>query len=111
MTVESTFIVDLPRMAEAVEAVSSESPEVLPQGHGCILFVDDEELLVCLGRERLEALGYEVVPSLSSVEALGLFQATPCTWPNEGLEKRNYVRNHKITSRNSFKIKGSKRKV
>ena len=75
----STFIVDLPRMAEAVEAILSESPEVLPQGHGCILFVDDEELLVRLGRERLEALGYEVVPSLSSVEALGLFQATPCT--------------------------------
>jgi CheY-like chemotaxis protein len=73
----STFIVDLPRMAEAVEAGPSELPEALPQGHGCILFVDDEELLVRLGRERLEALGYEVVPSLSSVEALGLFQATP----------------------------------
>lgn len=73
----STFIVDLPRMAETVETVPSESPEALPQGHGCILFVDDEEPLVRLGRESLEALGYEVVSSLSSVEALGLFQATP----------------------------------
>jgi CheY-like chemotaxis protein len=83
VTVESTpgegsaFRVDLPRLGESVEADPSESPEAGPQGHGCILFVDDEELLARLGQETLEPLGYEVVPSVSSVDALSLFQAAP----------------------------------
>lgn len=43
-----------------------------------ILFVDDDELLVELNSMRLGSLGYEVVTSTSSPEALNLFQAEPC---------------------------------
>jgi CheY-like chemotaxis protein len=51
--------------------------ESIPGGTGSILFVDDEEALALLGQKMLEHLGYHVVVSTSSVEALDLFRATP----------------------------------
>jgi CheY-like chemotaxis protein len=42
-----------------------------------ILFVDDEESLVRLGDKTLRRLGYAVVTTTSSLEALSTFQATP----------------------------------
>ena len=54
---------------------------VLPAGksreEGRILFVDDEADLVKLGRLMLSKVGFDVVPSRSSLEALGLFQSQP----------------------------------
>ena len=44
---------------------------------GRILFVDDEESLVQLGKDILSGLGYEVVGRTSSTEALELFRARP----------------------------------
>jgi CheY-like chemotaxis protein len=41
------------------------------------LFIDDEDLLVDLYKERLTKLGYEVVASTSSREALELFKKEP----------------------------------
>ncbi len=46
-------------------------------GRERILFVDDEEMLVELGRTMLSRFGYEVVSLTSSVEALKIFQAAP----------------------------------
>ncbi|NLW34939.1 PAS domain-containing hybrid sensor histidine kinase/response regulator [Syntrophorhabdus aromaticivorans] len=53
--------------------------ETLPMrgGKECILFVDDEDLLVELNHERLTRLGYEVVATTSSIEALELFKKEP----------------------------------
>ncbi|NGZ09976.1 MAG: PAS domain S-box protein [Nitrospira sp. LK70] len=48
-----------------------------PHGHECILFVDDEDSVVRLGRELLESLGYYPVVCRTAAEALGLFQAEP----------------------------------
>lgn len=48
-----------------------------PKGDGLVLLVDDEEALVTLGQKMLEYLGYEVVVSTSSVEALKMFRAEP----------------------------------
>ena len=42
-----------------------------------ILFVDDEEVLVQVGREMLAGLGYEVVGMTGSLDALELFRARP----------------------------------
>jgi two-component system, cell cycle sensor histidine kinase and response regulator CckA len=46
------FEIYLPRL-EAVVNDEVPSEEVLPHGEGTILFVDDEEALAVLGRERL----------------------------------------------------------
>ncbi len=47
----------------------------IPTGNGRILFVDDEELIVGLGKRMLEGLGYDVTASLSCSEALSTFRS------------------------------------
>jgi len=71
----TTFTVYLP----VVEEVIRESGELkeIPGGKGRILFVDDEELLMKMGREMLEMLGYTVTSRDSSKEALETFMAAP----------------------------------
>ena len=49
----------------------------IPTGHERILFLDDEQVLVDIGKQLLERLGYEVTTRTSSIEALELFQAQP----------------------------------
>jgi signal transduction histidine kinase/CheY-like chemotaxis protein len=72
----TTFEVYLPRLDQPVDpATATEEP--LPQGQGCILLVDDEAMLVRMGHRLLERLGYEVVSSTSSLEALEVFRAMP----------------------------------
>ncbi|MBC8462651.1 MAG: PAS domain S-box protein [Deltaproteobacteria bacterium] len=84
ITVESelgkgtTFHILLPRMDHAKEvAVEPESRLGIPTGHERILFIDDEQVLVDLGKQMLELLGYEVITRTSSIEALELFRAQP----------------------------------
>ncbi|RXL48239.1 response regulator, partial [Citrobacter sp. AAK_AS5] len=43
-------------------------------GHGHILLVDDESLLVELGQDMLEQLGYTVTTSSNGFDALALLQ-------------------------------------
>ena len=54
-------------------------PQELPArgGKECILFVDDEDIIVELNNERLTQLGYEVVATTSSLEALQIFKNEP----------------------------------
>ena len=42
-----------------------------------ILIVDDEDMLVELNKQRLSRLGYEVVATTSSMEALAIFRKEP----------------------------------
>ena len=51
--------------------------EDLPTGKERILFVDDEESIVKMGRQRLERLGYKVASTTSPIEALDLFRSKP----------------------------------
>jgi len=80
ITVESelgkgtTFRVYLPRIdTEAAEKTKPLNP--LPEGRECILFVDDEEVLVDIGQRMLEKLGYKVIARTSPLEALEAFRA------------------------------------
>ncbi|MBW2115696.1 MAG: response regulator [Deltaproteobacteria bacterium] len=52
-------------------------PGVIPTGQERVLFVDDELVLVEIGKQMLERLGYEVTTRTSSFEALELFRAKP----------------------------------
>ena len=66
--------------ADVIEKiVEKEAPmeKALSTGIERILFVDDEMLLVTLGKQMLEPLGYEVTTRTSSIEALELFKIRP----------------------------------
>jgi CheY-like chemotaxis protein len=70
------FTVYLP-VVESTFADNTDSPEALPRGQGRILFVDDEDALVYIGKQMLERLGYEVTARENPLEALEDFRSTP----------------------------------
>ncbi|MBE9547318.1 MAG: PAS domain S-box protein [Proteobacteria bacterium] len=73
----STFHVYLPIIDREEMPEADTTEESLPRGDERILFVDDEQVLVDVGKEMLEHLGYEVVTRTSSIEALELFREQP----------------------------------
>ena len=70
------FFVFLPGLKD-VDTVAPKAFEAPPTGSERILFVDDEQALVDLGKEMLGALGYHVTAKKSSVEALETFRTQP----------------------------------
>lgn len=60
---------------QALEPLHDQSP--IPTGKETILFVDDEETIVRLGKELLTQLGYTVEVHTSSIEALSVFRQDP----------------------------------
>ena len=72
----STFHVYLPK-ADFAAPTMAEKPKPIQGGSERILLVDDEKMLVDIGQQALERLGYEVVCRTSPIEALGLFKAKP----------------------------------
>jgi CheY-like chemotaxis protein len=72
----STFQVYLPKSETQVSKVIT---GVIPVrgGKERVLFIDDEDILVDLGNERLTKLGYDVIATTSSIEALELFKKEP----------------------------------
>ena len=73
----SAFSVYLPRIAEASSSAEAAAEGAMPTGHEHILFIDDEEMLVEMGQELLEELGYRITASTDSARALALFRADP----------------------------------
>ncbi len=72
----ATFKVYLPAITDMAE-VRPETEEPLVGGREHILFIDDEEMLMEMGRYLLEELGYRVTPVADSTKALELFRAQP----------------------------------
>lgn len=72
----STFTVYMPLIEDSA-ASDDEKDELPPGGRERILFVDDEDMLVELNRQRLTKLGYDVVTATSSIEALRIFKDAP----------------------------------
>lgn len=72
----SIFTVYLPQAAQAEEEKVN-AREVMSAGKGRVLFVDDEEAVVRLGKRMLERCGYEVVSTTNSQEALAIFRQEP----------------------------------
>jgi CheY-like chemotaxis protein len=74
----STFHVFLPMVAHEVrQEVAPVEPLVQGAEHGRILLVDDEEILLSIGKQMLEHLGYRVTSKNSSIEALECFRGQP----------------------------------
>jgi PAS domain S-box-containing protein len=72
----STFYIYLPAIERRAEPDKRQA-EVLPKGNERILFVDDEPVIVEMGKLQLETLGYQVSSRTSSLEALELFKNKP----------------------------------
>ena len=73
----TTFSVYLPGVEPGGGAAEEPAVAPAPRGRERILLIDDEADLVYAGAKMLRRLGYEVVASSSSVEALELFRAAP----------------------------------
>lgn len=72
----STFTMFLPKVTHEEKAQPEMAGEIAG-GKECVLFVDDDELLVEVAKETLGRLGYEVVATSDSSEALSIFSAWP----------------------------------
>ena len=69
----TTFTIHLP--ASEKEAVQERTvPAETPKGFGTILLIDDEKMILDVGCELLEELGYTVLSALSGREALEIFR-------------------------------------
>jgi PAS domain S-box-containing protein len=70
----TTFTIYLP--ASEKEVVKEEFiSEDIVKGEGTILLVDDEEVIIDVGRDILEVLGYKVFAAKSGREAINIFKA------------------------------------
>jgi CheY-like chemotaxis protein len=72
----TTFDIFFPGILDPVEDKSEEFRD-LPGGHERILFIDDEKILVDLGRELLQKLGYQVESTTRPDRALEIFREGP----------------------------------
>ena len=72
----TTFNIFLP-VIDMISGQKKPEKKNIPRGSEHILLVDDEEVLVNLGRQSLENLGYHVTTRSSSLEALYLFREKP----------------------------------
>jgi PAS domain S-box-containing protein len=72
----SMFTVYLPAVPGEIKS-KSQSSEEIPTGTESILFVDDEAILVEMGRDMLSNLGYSVTATTDSIEALETFRDHP----------------------------------
>jgi CheY-like chemotaxis protein len=72
----SIFRVYLPRARET-GTVRDKDPVRASGGNERILIVDDEDMLVELNKQRLARLGYNVVATTSSMDALHIFRQGP----------------------------------
>jgi signal transduction histidine kinase/DNA-binding response OmpR family regulator len=73
----TAFHILIPRIDHEQEMAPKKDFCELPKGSETILFIDDEKGLVDLAKKMLEYLGYQVVTSTSSIEALKLFMEGP----------------------------------
>lgn len=67
-------------VAEKKALATMKKKEKNPQGNERILFVDDEEVLIKMGKAMLEKLGYRLTIKQSSLEALETFRNHPNTF-------------------------------
>jgi PAS domain S-box-containing protein len=71
----STFSIYLPAAVRAAERRTA--PTAPAAGSRTILLVEDEELVLDIGRQMLERLGHRVVAARSGAEALAIYERDP----------------------------------
>ncbi|MBF0303283.1 MAG: transporter substrate-binding domain-containing protein [Desulfamplus sp.] len=71
------FNIYLPVVKTSSEDNSFETQKEIIKGTGRVLLVDDEKSVAEMEKKMLERIGYEVVSSVSSIEALEVFRTNP----------------------------------
>jgi CheY-like chemotaxis protein len=69
----TSFTILLPQFEEPEDFDLEEGIRDLPMGFETILFVDDDELILEMGRHMLEDLGYRVITSNSGANAIEIY--------------------------------------
>ncbi|MBU4415287.1 MAG: GAF domain-containing protein [Proteobacteria bacterium] len=69
----TTFKVYLPASEIKIQKVVKISEELI-KGTGTVLMVDDEEVILEVGREMLEAIGYKVLTAIDGKEAIEIYK-------------------------------------
>jgi len=72
----TTFTVYLPILEASVHRVA-DTEKTLPRGNERVLLVDDERIVVDMGKAVLDRLGYRVTTETESPHALDLFRSRP----------------------------------
>ena len=70
----TTFTIYLPASEKEIVKDQMVSEDII-KGEGTILLVDDEEVIIEVGRDILEVLGYKVFAAKSGREAINIFKA------------------------------------
>ena len=69
----ATFTIYLPASDKKLVKEEMASEDII-KGEGTILLVDDEEVIIDVGRDILEVLGYKVVVARSGQDAVNIFE-------------------------------------
>jgi PAS domain S-box-containing protein len=69
----TSFVIYLPASSRAVEEETRQD-HIIQKGQETILFIDDEEMIVDVGRRMLEGLGYKVLTALGGQAGLNIFE-------------------------------------
>ena len=70
----TVFTIYLPASEKEVLIEKKGAPAALIKGNGTILLIDDEKMILDVGLELLEELGYTVLSAMSGQEAIDVFQ-------------------------------------
>ena len=70
----TTFSIYLPASRKKIQKQKEETVATVAMGTGTILLVDDEEMIIKVGKELLQELGYNVLSALSGQEAIEVYQ-------------------------------------
>jgi len=70
----TTFSIYLPASRKKIQKEIEKTVPTVTMGTGTILLIDDEEMIIKVGEELLQELGYEVLSARSGQEAIELYQ-------------------------------------
>ncbi len=76
----SVFTLYLPLHVGTEEEKEQAIDQATPEGYGHILFVDDDETVLAMGREILESFGYTVTTATDGKRALDVFRQDPAAF-------------------------------
>ena len=75
--VGTTFTLYFPLLLETTDQKQKAIDLSMPEGYGQILFVDDDEAVLSMGREILESFGYSVVTATNGKRGFETFMQNP----------------------------------
>ncbi len=70
----TSFYVYLPASEKKAGVIVKKPEDVIGKGSGTILLVDDEEMVLDVGAQLLQSLGYSVLEARDGIEAIDIYQ-------------------------------------